>query len=222
MSTLIEKSAIKRRSKGELTRNKILNAAIKILASQGIKGTTHRAIATEAQLQLSLTTYYFKDIQELVHEAFMLSSTKTVTRAGAAWLPAFEVLDTFTKTQLKKLSLRTELAETLTNMATRYLVKKVKEHPSELIIEQLLFTEIQVTPKLRNLAKNHRQALLTPFFQLCSYFNKESAELDADIMLTIFTQLEYRNLVIPSEEINIETIHETVKRVVNWVMQIKQ
>jgi len=222
MSTLIEKSAIKRRSKGELTRNKILNAAIKILASQGIKGTTHRAIATEAQLQLSLTTYYFKDIQELVHEAFMLSSTKTVTRAGAAWLPAFEVLDTFTKTQLKKLSLRTELAETLTNMATRYLVKKVKEHPSELIIEQLLFTEIQVTPKLRNLAKNHRQALLTPFLQLCSYFNKESAELDADIMLTIFTQLEYRNLVIPSEEINIETIHETVKRIVNWVMQIKQ
>lgn len=222
MTELKEKAVVKRRSKGEQTRNQILNAAIEVLATQGIKGTTHRAIATQAQLQLSLTTYYFKDIKELVHEAFMLSSTQTVSRAGAAWLPAFDVLDSYTRTELKKVALRKELAETLSKMATNYLHTKIKDHPKELAIEQLLFTEIQITPKLRELAKTHRQALILPFIQLCSYFNEDTATLDADIVLTIFTQLEYRNLVVPVDEIDVDNIHQTVERLIYWIMQLKR
>jgi DNA-binding transcriptional regulator YbjK len=219
MTMIQEKAPVKRRSKGEQTRNQILNAAIEILATQGIKGTTHRAVANHAQLQLSLTTYYFKDIQELVHEAFMLSSTKTVSRAGAAWLPAFEILDSYTKTQLKIKSLRNELAEVLATMATNYLVNKIKEHPTELAIEQLLFTEIQITPQLRELAQTHRHALILPFIQLCSYFNKTNASVDADIMLTLFTQIEYRNLVISADEIDVNYIHQVVQRLVQWIMK---
>ncbi len=219
MTMIQEKAPVKRRSKGEQTRNQILNAAIEILATQGIKGTTHRAVANHAQLQLSLTTYYFKDIQELVHEAFMLSSTKTVSRAGAAWLPAFEILDSYTKTQLKTKSLRNELAEVLATMATNYLVNKIKEHPTELAIEQLLFTEIQITPQLRELAQTHRHALILPFIQLCSYFNKTNASVDADIMLTLFTQIEYRNLVISADEIDVNYIHQVVQRLVQWIMK---
>lgn len=221
MSTETAKAPIKRRSKGEQTRNQILNAAIEVLAKQGIKGTTHRAIATQADLQLSLTTYYFKDIQELVHQAFMLSSNKTVSKAGAAWLQAFELLNSYPKAQLKKVAIRTELASLLCDMATQYLVNKITESPIDLTIEQLLFTEIQVTPQLRELAHNHRKALLAPFIQLCSYFNKNTAELDADIMLTLFTQLEYRNLLIPTEQIDVEMINQTVKRIIHWIMQIK-
>lgn len=221
MSTATAKAPIKRRSKGEQTRNQILNAAIEVLASQGIKGTTHRAIATHADIQLSLTTYYFKDIQELVHEAFMLSSTKTVSKAGAAWIQAFKLLDAYPKAQLKKTAIKTELATLLCEMATQYLVNKIITSPIELTIEQLLFTEIQVTPQLRELAHHHRNALLAPFVKLCSYFNKSTAETDADIMLTLFTQLEYRNLMNPSNQIDIKTIEQTVKRIIHWIMQIK-
>lgn len=221
MPAVIDKSPVKRRSKGEQTRHQILMSAIDVLAKQGIKGTTHRAIATQANLQLSLTTYYFKDIQELVHEAFMLSSSKTVSTAGAAWLQAFEVLDSYSKVQLKKLALRQELSIQLSTMATQYLVNKIKTCPIELTIEQLLFTEIQVTPQLRELAQTHRQALLAPFIQLCTYFNDESPEIDADIMLTLFTQLEYRNLLKPADEIEISIIEQTVTRVIKWMMKVK-
>lgn len=222
MSVLKEKSTVKRRTKGEQTRNQILNAAIEVLARQGIKGTTHRAIAQHAQLQLSLTTYYFKDIQELVHEAFMLSSTRTISKSGAAWIEAFESLKPFNKTQLKKLSLRTEISHQLGQMASQYLIQKIKESPIELAVEQLLFTEIQTTPRLRVLAQNHREALLQPFIQLCNFFNEETALMDADVLLTMFTQLEYRNLVVPKEEIDEHYIHTAVQRVLNWVLQVKQ
>jgi DNA-binding transcriptional regulator YbjK len=222
MTVLKDKALVKRRSKGEQTRNQILNAAIEVLATQGIKGTTHRAIASQAQLQLSLTTYYFKDIKELVHEAFVLSSTQTVSRAGAAWLPAFNLLESYTKTQLKKVALRTELADKLTEMATTYLYTKIKHHSTELAIEQLLFTEIQISPKLRELAQIHKQALILPFIKLCSYFNDDNAALDADIMLTVFTQLEYRNLVVPVDEINVDNIQKTVERLIYWILQLKR
>ena len=58
MSTTNEQTIKKRRSKGERTKHLILESAIAILAKQGIKGATHRAIASHANIQLSLTTYY--------------------------------------------------------------------------------------------------------------------------------------------------------------------
>lgn len=221
MSMFKENTTVKRRSKGEQTRNQILKSAIEVLASQGIKGTTHRAVASHAQLQLSLTTYYFKDIQELIHQAFMLSSNITAAKAGAAWLPVFEYLDSFTKTQLKRVATREALREKLTQTASQYLVDKITKERIELTIEQLLFTEIQITPQLRELAHNHRLALLTPFIKLSSYFNQTSPELDGDILLTVFTQLEYRNLSIASEALDVSYIEQSVYRVITWVLQLK-
>ena len=52
------------RPKGEKTRQKILAATLRVIASEGVRGTTHRVIAKEAGVQLSLTTYYFKDLNE--------------------------------------------------------------------------------------------------------------------------------------------------------------
>lgn len=221
MSMLQEKPLVKRRTKGEQTRNQILNAAIEVLATNGIKGTTHRAIANHASLQLSLTTYYFKDIQELVHEAFLLSSTRTISKAGATWLQAFDLLDKQGKTQLRKLSVRQELVKVLTQMATEYLVNKVKNNSTDLAVEQLMFTEIQISTQLRDLANAHRKALLEPFIKLCSYFNYNNANVDADILLTVFTQLEYRNLMVDHDKIDQEYIHATISRLLHWVMQAK-
>lgn len=221
MSEAVAKSPVKRRSKGEQTRLQILEAAVNVLARNGIKGTTHRAIANEAQLQLSLTTYYFKDIQELVHEAFILSSSNTIANAGLAWTQTFELLDSYTKTKLKRVSTRQELAKTLTQIATSYCVNKIKENSVDLAVEQLLFTEIQITPQLRALAANHREALLAPFTKLCSYFNPEQADIDGDIMLTVFTQLEYRHLTLLTDEIDEDYIKARIARIVNSVLQVK-
>ncbi|WP_286235504.1 TetR/AcrR family transcriptional regulator [Thalassotalea sediminis] len=221
MSLIKEKNVVKRRSKGEQTRNQILNAAIEVLAANGIKGTTHRAIANQAQLQLSLTTYYFKDIQELVHEAFLLSSNRTLEKARLAWLQIFELLDSYTKTQLKKGSIRRELADTLSKIATDYLINKLKENPVDLAVEQFLFTEVQVSPALRQLATSHRDTLIAPFERLCGYFSPETATIDADILLTVFTQLEYRNLVAP-KAVDVDYIYSIVERLLMAVLRVKR
>jgi DNA-binding transcriptional regulator YbjK len=221
MSLLQENLPIKRRSKGEQTRKQILNAAIDVLAQQGIKGATHRAIAFKANIQLSLTTYYFKDIQELVHQAFQLSSSQTLFRIENVWQIAFDLIESYDKTSLRKVAVKEELRDNLAELSTQYIHKKIVEHPIALAVEQLLFTEIQISPALRQLANSHRQALLQPFIQWCRYFNKNNPQVDADIMLTMFTQLEYRNLSVDKEFIDIDEIKATTTRTIGIAMNLK-
>jgi len=221
MSLLQENLPIKRRSKGEQTRIQILNAAIEVLAQQGIKGATHRAIALKAEIQLSLTTYYFKDIQELVHQAFQLSSSQTLFRIENVWQMAFDLIESYDKTSLRKVAVKEELRDSLAELATQYLHNKIIEQPVALAVEQLLFTEIQISPALRQLANSHRQALLQPFIQWCRYFNKYNPQVDADIMLTMFTQLEYRNLSVDTEFIDIDEIKAITTRTIGIAMNLK-
>ena len=216
-----DRVTVKRRSKGEQTRNHILMATIEVLAQNGIKGTTHRAIASQAGIQLSLTTYYFKDIQELVHQAFKLNSEQTMVVANFAWHQVFEYIEALGKTKLKKVSIRQQAREQLSQLATEYIINKVSERPQTLAVEQLLFTEIQTTPELRELAKLHRNALREPFIKLCRYFDKEQAELDAEILLTVFTQLEYSNIIVPVEKLDRQAIYNKVNRVMGWMMKLK-
>lgn len=211
---------VKRRSKGEKTREKILIAAIQVLALNGIKGTTHRAIASHAQLQLSLTTYYFKDIQELIHQAFKLNSEHILSRADTILEEAFLTIAKIEKKELRKRAVKEILCQQLSKMASAHLVNNIKHQAISLAVEQLMLTEIQVTPALRLLVEQHELAQLLPYERLCHFFNKVTPELDAKIMYTVFSQLQYSHL---AKQINIDyqLIEQTTHRIIAWIMSIK-
>ena len=220
LKTTSNKLPIKRRSKGEKTREKILVAAIEILALNGVKGTTHRAIATHAELQLSLTTYYFKDIQELIHQAFKLNSKRILSHADPVLETAFSIITKVPKKELRKTTTKLALCDQLTNMASLHLIDTIKHQAISLTVEQLMFTETQVTPSLRLLSQEHELSQLIPYKELCQFFNKINPEVDAKIMYTIFSQLRYAQLY---KQVNIDTliIEQTVRRVIAWIMSIK-
>ena len=221
MSTSEKKNTIKHGSKGEKTKQHILNSAISVLAAHGIKGTTHRSIAKEADIQLSLTTYYFKDIQALIHQAFQLNSEKTIALASLTWQNAFNILDKFSAADLKKSTIKQQLCDDFSAMASEYIFQKITTQAHSLAVEQLLFTEIQIAPELRELAKQHKAALMAPFLRLSQHFNKNSPHIDADIMLTILTQLEYRHLSTPVDLIDKEELALMTHRIIAWVIGVK-
>ena len=216
-----ESPVVKRRSKGEKTRLLILQSAIEVLANNGIKGTTHRAIAKHADIQLSLTTYYFKDIQELVHQAFTLCSSQITAKTSLAWQPALDLLSGVNKTNLRKVGDKESFRDKLSDMITGQLVKNILTSPVELTVQQLLFTEVKVSPQLYALAEMHRETLLAPYIRLCNFFNSRNPQIDADIMLTVFTQLEYRQITTPCKELAQENISATVNRVIGNIMNLK-
>lgn len=212
---------IKRRTKGERTRHQILLATIQVLAKNGIKGTTHRAIAKQAGIQLSLTTYYFKDIEELIHQAILLNSETIMSHTDKTWVDAFEILDKIDKTSLRKVSVREQVANELADLASHYVYNKVQLQHDELSVEQLLFTHVQVTPSLRELASRHHQALLEPMIKLISYFNRKDPEVDAEIFLTVITQLEYSLLPLELSEISLDAIRVRLMRIISYITKLK-
>jgi len=54
----------------ERRRRAILDAALRVIASAGVDGLTHRRVAAEADVALGSTTYYFASREELLREAF--------------------------------------------------------------------------------------------------------------------------------------------------------
>jgi|GEM_PF-774230 len=225
ISKLINKPAednqpVKRRSKGEKTREKILVAAIEVLALNGIKGTTHRAIASHAQLQLSLTTYYFKDIQELIEQAFKLNSSQILARADSTLETAFLFITEINKKELRKVAVKTELCQRLSAITSSYIINNIKQQAISLAVEQLMFTEVQVSPQLHFLAQEHDLALLVPFEQLCRFFNKVDPELDAKVMRTVLSQLQYSQLA-KQPNVDVEVINKTTYKIISWIMGLK-
>lgn len=220
-STPIIKKPVQRRSKGELTREKILLAAIHILAINGIKGTTHRAIASHADIQLSLTTYYFKDIGELVQCAFELNSKYLRERAETILSKAFSILENTDKGSLKKVSVKNDLCDQFSEMAANYLLENLEKEAVFLAVEQLMFTTIKVSPELKQLAHEHELSQLEPFTKLALYFNKKDPEVDAQMMRTIFSQLQYSQLDKTKDELSIEPIQKVTKKLLSWIMGIK-
>ncbi|TYK64580.1 TetR/AcrR family transcriptional regulator [Colwellia echini] len=220
LTTETKNLPIKRRSKGEKTREKILISAIEILALSGIKGTTHRAIANHAELQLSLTTYYFKDIQELIHQAFKLNSERILMRTDTILEEIFTTITQVPKAERKKTIVKEKLCQQLSSMASAHIIENIKHHAISLAVEQLMLTEVQVTPELRFLVKEHELAQLVPFEQLCGFFNKINPELDAKIMHTVFSQLQYSHL---AEQVNIDIslIEQTTRKIIAWIMSVK-
>jgi len=217
---LSKDTQVKRRSKGERTREKILVAAIEVLAVNGIKGTTHRAIASHANLQLSLTTYYFKDIQELIHQAFKLNSEQILARSDTVLESAFTSITEVKRKELRKTAVRETICQQLSEMTSYHLIDSIKHQAISLAVEQLMLTEIQVTPELRLLVQEHELAQLVPYEQLCQFFNKVNPELDAKIMYTVFSQLQYSQL---AKQVNIdsELIQQTTRKILAWIMLLK-
>lgn len=207
-------------SKGEKTKNKILIATIEVLALKGIKATTHRAIAKHAQLQLSLTTYYFKDIQQLIEQAFKLNSNQLISRTDKILGTALSFISELNRKELKKVVMKEALCQRLSTIMTSYLINNIEQCPYSLAVEQLMFSEVQVSIQLRLLTQKHESTQLLHFEKLCKFFNKNDAELDAKIMYNVFSQLQYSQL-ISRKNIDVDAISKTTYKVIAWIMKLR-
>lgn len=53
------------------TRDALLEAALRVVAKEGVRGVTHRKVAAEAGVSLSATSYHLSSIESLIHESFI-------------------------------------------------------------------------------------------------------------------------------------------------------
>ncbi|KAF1054989.1 MAG: HTH-type transcriptional regulator RcdA [Stenotrophomonas maltophilia] len=73
------------RQGSEQRRQAILDAAMRLIVRDGVRAVRHRAVAAEAGVPLSATTYYFKDIQDLITDTFSLFVERSAEALVAFW-----------------------------------------------------------------------------------------------------------------------------------------
>ncbi|MDZ7782168.1 MAG: TetR family transcriptional regulator [Halioglobus sp.] len=211
-----------RRAKGEQTRLKILQAVLEVIAREGMRGVTHRAVAAEAGVQLSLTTYYFRDIEEVIYEAFCYFSRQSRPDLDVLWGEVFAYLDGFSAAQLRRAAVRETICEELAQRAADYMTAQIVDKPVGLAVEQILFTHTRLSDRLRRIGEVHRRHLLEPLETLCSRFNSDDPQIDAELLLNTITMLEYQALSIPRDRIDRQHLLRLLRRHIGWVLGLKR
>ena len=102
MSSVIQYQGRKaRRAGSEQRRQAILEAALTIIVQDGIRAVRHRAVAREAEVPLSATTYYFKDISDLIADTFTLFAERALKEVIEPFKEqAFALLSQFSRESL--------------------------------------------------------------------------------------------------------------------------
>lgn len=209
------------RTKSEVRRKQILEAALNIIISDGVRGIRHRAVAKEANVPLAATTYYFKDIDELIVDAFTLYTEK-----------ALHVINTFTKqyytpsSELIKFDLSStsgvdQLIEFLTQQIMAYSLDQITNQRDLLIVEQAFRYEAIINDKVRVLAQLHRQALIGKAIEFFTkIIHSDHPKSDAEILIGLFHSIEYRNLLYGNNEDDPEFIRATIRRYLKMILSV--
>lgn len=206
-----------RREKGEQTRRRILDATLRVICRDGIRGVTHRSAASEAGVHLSLTTYYFTDIEEMIREAFKHFCNLPNPELEQAMATAAAYLDSFTARELRKRAVREQASERLAVLAGDHLYQQILHNPDRLAIEQILFSEARLSPAVRQVGLQHRQMQIRGLLKLCRYFNRRDPEINAELLFGAIMALQYQRLGLPRSAVDRDHIITLLHRQMSWL-----
>lgn len=209
MNTEIEYQGRKtRRAGSEQRRRAILEAALSIIVRDGIRNVRHRAVAREADVPLSATTYYFKDISDLIADSFTLFAEKSMEEVIEPFRQqVFALLDQMA--DAPEGADRDALIEQLAGMVTGFIVNEVVEKRDHLVAEQAFMQEAVLDDRLRPLAIAYNKAQEDVLAKACEKMGTANPAIDAELLLALFLRHEYLLLLDP-EQINESSLHKKV------------
>ncbi|WP_430461616.1 TetR/AcrR family transcriptional regulator [Thalassolituus sp. LLYu03] len=205
------------RAKSEQRRRVILEAALRIVVNEGVRGIRHRAVAKEAGVPLAATTYYFKDIQELIVDTFTLYTEKALEVVSEFTQQFYQPMASMAGRDITTPEGQQALTEFMVDQLTVYMKEQVVGQRDMLVAEQAFRYEAIVNTSIRKLAQMHRKALFdraAEFFRAVA--QSPAPEADAEILLGLFHSLEYRALLNnDSDEAEMAMIAGTLRRYVD-------
>ncbi|KIU47437.1 MULTISPECIES: TetR/AcrR family transcriptional regulator [Pseudomonas] len=183
------------RQGSEQRRQQILDAAMRIIVRDGVRGVRHRAVAAEAGVPLSATTYYFKDIEDLLTDTF----AQYVERSAAYMAKLWENTEVLLRQLIAKgdgsPGARAQLADEVAKMGAEYVQRQLHNRRDFLMAEQAFRQEALLCPRLAELVRLHAQILLRGTCQLLQVVGSRQPQQDAIVLTAIIEQMEYQGLL---------------------------
>ena len=124
------------RQGSEQRRQLILDAAMRIVVRDGVRGVRHRAVAAEAGVPLSATTYYFKDIDDLLNDTFAQYVERSAAFMAKLWQSTEGKLRELVAKSNGSAQSRAALADEIAMMVAGYLQHQLITRRDHLLAEQ--------------------------------------------------------------------------------------
>ncbi|MBB6520920.1 TetR/AcrR family transcriptional regulator [Pseudoteredinibacter isoporae] len=184
-------------SRGEQTRQQILDAALRVLAQQGYRALTHRAIAKEAGVSLSLTTYHFKDLEALLHDAFAYYKHSVLNEFEGRWEALYEEYLLPSLEQARRENDRTALVEMLAKYMTELIESDIAERSEGVAVEMTFHFDLHLEEEQRNFAYELCNRLFPRIHEFYRQMKTKDPETDANLLLDVAHFLRFRRLAVP-------------------------
>ena len=201
------------RARSEQRRRAILEAALRIVVSEGVRGVRHRAVAKEAGVPLSATTYYFDDISDLIADTFTLFAESAMNDVVD---PIYQHIGDFVHQHKSALDtdpqMLDQLLERLTALITSLLQMELRDKRDHMLAEQAFMHECLRDPRLREVARTYFDHLLDELVQLCRLIGVQEPEIAGEILMGTVFRIEQEALMVPVEQFDMQKAHKMLKR----------
>jgi AcrR family transcriptional regulator len=193
------------RESSEQRRVAILQAALRVMVRDGVRGVRHRAVAQEAGVPLSATTYYFKDIHDLLADALTLYARDVMENVvNPFWVRVrewlFVTFPLYSGTDIRaQLPMIVDFA---VSNAVDDIIDRLTHHRERLMVEQSFWYAILQDERLHALGLDYSQAVLRDATQMLAFIGVEHPASAARLILMTIKQLEVEGLLRPLESLD--------------------
>jgi len=215
--SLSYKGKVPKRKDGLKRRNEILAAALRLIAKHGVREVRHRAVAKEANVPLSATTYYFEDIQSLIHDAHVFYQENTIGEVHAVATYAFDALAQYQSSQDLP-----QLKQALKEFLEAYIDQQVTNRDARMV-EWSFRQQALRQPQLTNVLYQPSQLMLDTIFQFFQGLSDNpehsihQSRAKASIFMGTLSQLEYELLISPQTEQK-QVIHHSIEQLLTSLL----
>lgn len=200
------------RSRGKRTREALLDAAIKVIARDGLEAASHRAVAKAVGASPALTTYYFSSRADLVLRAFEHHVARGLPVIDALWQKAFLILD-----ECDGGLPAHEGVRKLATLAANFLCLPENRQREEVAFELAFFYQPRLEPELAELVRAYRAQMWQPALAFCQRCKSQHPETDADLLMGLIARLEFEQLS-RTIDVSVERAAAQLERLVSMIM----
>ncbi|WP_159973377.1 TetR/AcrR family transcriptional regulator [Pseudomonas sp. 8Z] len=209
------------RQGSEQRRQAILDAAMRIIVRDGVRAVRHRAVAAEADVPLSATTYYFNDIDDLITDTF----AQFVQRAAAFMAEFWQNTQALQQELVSRLDgsvqARQQAADEIATFTAHYIQQQLRERREHLIAERAFFQEALLNPRLHELVHAHREILLQGVSDFFAMLGSTQPRQDGELLTAVILQMEYRGLLEGVEHLDSQAMLAILKRYIDLVLGLR-
>ena len=209
------------REGSEQRRLSILHGALRVVARDGVRGVKHRAVAVEAGVPLSATTYYFKDIHDLLADAFTLYAKESMeSYIDPFWSRANRWLSAYPEGQRDRPEQLQEVVDHLAGMGAEYIFMRLQSLRDNILIDNAFRYAALTDVRMHALALQHDQRLMGNFTRLLEYLGALEATLAARSLMCLVRRLEFEGMLSSPEHFTPDLVKQAIAHQVRAMLSL--